>query len=301
MTSICHYLASVLILHLVQLVSPQGITVQDDWVLPARPDKAEYFLNGDKITIEWTSDLWTWFFDYAPDVDPTACDLWVTGWELHQYENKIAPRVNVQARTSIDWVIDIPPAELNATEWWVFRFAALGASTTLEGLQVSSPGFGVREKQQPPPPTSSTEQSSSTTTASATPSSVSISEATEAGSTGESSTGESRDSISSSSDGDGLSTGAKAGIGIGATVAGLSLLAAGWLFGRKKRGGKPPVDMLEVSTEPPKPPPMAAHDNRYWGYGQPPHYMAVANPINPSYAELETPDQPRLSELDGHR
>lgn len=79
----CHTVVS-------QSTSSEGVTVQSDWVLPSRPDKADYFLSGDKITVEWTSNLYTWFSDYAPLVDPTECDLWITGWELHQYEHQVA-------------------------------------------------------------------------------------------------------------------------------------------------------------------------------------------------------------------
>lgn len=73
-----------------QSATSTALTIQDDWILPAKPSYSEFFHNGDKIRIEWTSHLYTWFENTTPDVDPVKCDFWITGWELHQYEHVVA-------------------------------------------------------------------------------------------------------------------------------------------------------------------------------------------------------------------
>lgn len=113
--------------------------------------------------------------------------------------------------TSIDWVIDLPSGDLNATEKWVFRFGKINAGTTLKGKHIPSPLFTVRERPAPPPESSaSSTSSSSSTTAAADDGSGTAEAASEpvrAGSTGE------------------LATGAKAGVGVGAAVGAFALIS----------------------------------------------------------------------------
>lgn len=204
----------------------------------------------------------------------------------------ITGRVDAQARTSIDWVINLPAADLNATEWWVFRFTEVNANTTLEGLSISSPGFGVREGSVPPKASTETvgpSSSEATTTSTHLVASTSSADA-DAAITAEASEGSSRATA-------GLSAGAKAGIGVGVAAGVLILTGAGWFFG-KKRGNKPRQEAAGESKA--EKPLMADPHNRTWVHGRhsPP---ATISQSEVRYAELETPERQGVSELSSQR
>lgn len=65
-------------------------TVQDDWIQPSTPDNSTILRIGEQYTIAWNDNLETWFASYAPSVDVTNSDLWITGFYQHQYTHLVA-------------------------------------------------------------------------------------------------------------------------------------------------------------------------------------------------------------------
>ena len=201
----------------------------------------------------------------------------------------ITGRLNAQARTSIDWIIDLPAVDLNASEWWVFRFTELNTNTTLEGMSISSPGFGVRQRTTPPSASTETEGSSASELATTSKHLVSSTSSTDAdaATTAEASGGTGGGST------DGLSAGTKAGIGVGVVAGVLMLTGAGWLFGKKRASKSPQEAAGEPKAEKP---PMADPHNRTWVHGPYPP-PPVTSQTEVRYAELETPERQGASEL----
>lgn len=68
-------------------------TVQDDWIFPYNAGSADSPASmtiGTTVQIQWTDDLWAWFPEYAPDSNVNDVDLWITGYDLHQFEHLVA-------------------------------------------------------------------------------------------------------------------------------------------------------------------------------------------------------------------
>ena len=65
-------------------------TVQDAWLIPNPPDFADTFLLNQQYTIEWTNTLWENFAAYEPDADVSNVDLWITGYDIHQYAHLVS-------------------------------------------------------------------------------------------------------------------------------------------------------------------------------------------------------------------
>lgn len=65
-------------------------TVQDAWISPAPPDFTDTLTIGESFNISWKPDLLNSFAFYAPSVDVSSVDLWVTDFNLHVYSHRIA-------------------------------------------------------------------------------------------------------------------------------------------------------------------------------------------------------------------
>lgn len=185
-------------------------------------------------------------------------------------------RLNVQRRTSIDWIVDVPAADLKATEWWVFRFVELNPNTTLEGLYIASSGSGIREQNVPPTASRETDGSSSSEPATS-PTQYTPSTSFTGGVAATTAEG----TVEGTG---GLTTGAKAGVGIGAVAGALILIGAGWFLG-KKRTQKPSHEADQ--------PLMTDNHNQSWNNAQ---FLCspATSPGEVRYAELET-SQPQGS------
>lgn len=57
----------------------RAVVVQDDWVFPQGPDKSSTLDLDDPYTVQWTTNLQSWFPKYAPNANTSNLDLWVTG------------------------------------------------------------------------------------------------------------------------------------------------------------------------------------------------------------------------------
>ncbi|RVX73124.1 hypothetical protein B0A52_02251 [Exophiala mesophila] len=216
-----------------------GGTVQDLWISPAPPDFSTNLTIGEFFTIRWDSSLADSLSIYAPSADPTSVDLWITDYNLHIYSKRIAARQSIRAVTTISWLVEVAENELLATNRWVFRWLPQGVAYSDTAEQLSSPGFFIQNLTAP----SSTTYSSSTSTLSSTStqpySSTSEAETvttTSAGSSGSTASSAPPSDVTLSvegSSGGSLSTGAKAGIAIGAVAGAALLLGIGWFIARK--------------------------------------------------------------------
>lgn len=68
-------------------------TPQDDWIFPINAQYAQpssIVSNGETISIQWNSDLQFWWPDYNPYANVQSSDLWITGYDLHQYQHLVA-------------------------------------------------------------------------------------------------------------------------------------------------------------------------------------------------------------------
>lgn len=68
---------------------------QDDWLAPpntpANQTRTTLTL-GQQYTITWDSNLASWFSTFAPNTSVTDADLWITGYDLHQYQHLVASK-----------------------------------------------------------------------------------------------------------------------------------------------------------------------------------------------------------------
>lgn len=69
--------------------------VQDDWVFPypaASTESPASMTVGDTVRIQWTDNLWGWFSTYSPYSSVSDVDLWITGYDLHQYQHLVTSK-----------------------------------------------------------------------------------------------------------------------------------------------------------------------------------------------------------------
>jgi len=207
-------------------------TVQDDWVAPALPDDITDIFIGTTYTIQWDSNLYTWFPQFAPAANSSNCNLWVTGSSVNSsYQSLIQSNVDVQETTSVDWVVDISPSQLHNTTLYTFRFLPLGASyTDDQQSQISSPGVVIKL---------AASSSSSTSAAATTTPTTTQSMSTASGQTSTTTSVAATSTAATSNSSSGISGGAIAGIVIGAIA--VFVLAGGVfvLWKLKSRGRTP--------------------------------------------------------------
>lgn len=141
-------------------------------------------------------------------------------------------QVSVNTTFSLQWKISLSEEDLNQTTAWVFRFLPHGTSATdsqLANDSISSPGLNIVQPGLPVTSTTSL-RSTSTQVSSTIPATADANSAT-------ATTVSLATPIPSSA---GLSTGAKAGIGIGASLGGVALIAIGFFVALRVR--KRPVE-----------------------------------------------------------
>ncbi|KAI0968651.1 hypothetical protein F4678DRAFT_195243 [Xylaria arbuscula] len=224
-------------------------SVQGDWVFPQTPDYSSILQLGREYKIQWVPGLASWFQYYCADCDTTAVDLWATGSSNFNHEHKIAcelsttpnksldiriltarsASVNVNSTLSVNWTATFPASELSDSPTWVLRFVSKGMDPASTTEQISSSIFVIND------PDSASSSSSSSSSSSA-PFSSSSTSSTPPASTSPTMTAsavtgtETTTPPQSNSE---LSTGAKAGIGVGSAVGAIALFTLGWILARR--------------------------------------------------------------------
>jgi hypothetical protein len=212
------------------------------------------FTNGVTLPLSWNN----WTSTSYIDTSQTHVDLWVTSydWNLNQYaevlkskdsltrdrgpffplsSNLCIAEIDLTVVGNYAWTIAIPDKYLSTSAKYVLRFKIPATSYTPDTAQLSSPGFLVLRAATP------SSSSTTSTSSSASRSSALPSQSTSTTSTAQSSssaTAPAGSLIASQSD-KGLSTGAKAGLGVGISLGVLAIGALlGFVLARRKRQQK---------------------------------------------------------------
>ncbi|KAK5044877.1 hypothetical protein LTR84_010415 [Exophiala bonariae] len=275
-------------------------TVQDLWISPASPEFSTNLTVGETYELKWDSSLADQFATFAQTVDPSNTDLWITDYNLHVYSKRIAARQNLNSITTLSWKVDIAADDIAATNQWVFRWLEQGVDYADTTDQISSPGFYVQEDITAAVTRSSTIIGATYT--SETPVTSSAISAASNASASEASAG----SVASSNIGNGLSTGAKADIGIGAVLGAALLLGLGWFLARKAGKFKTGVTDTPNRTELPVSHSSAPPEAKFQPYSDlPSQSQLVPQYQQANFAELENTDSRsgphELSGQDGYR
>ncbi|KAK2811473.1 hypothetical protein FQN50_002096 [Emmonsiellopsis sp. PD_5] len=197
---------------------------QAGWGVPdgSQPDFTVTLRNGQSVPFSWKGWNSTWTDEYLGG--KATNDLWVTSFDytVAPFAELLAQGIDISSSGSFTWTIDVPDDSLSETVKYVVRFknaADPPDSYTHSSPQLSSPGFII------------VKDAKSTTTTSSSISSATSSSATNSINT------PSTTSLPQDPDSSGLSTGAKAGIGVGAAVGGIAIIAlVVFVFLRRRRG-----------------------------------------------------------------
>ncbi|RDW81683.1 uncharacterized protein DSM5745_05240 [Aspergillus mulundensis] len=224
---------------LLPLARAEG-TVQDLWNSPQYPDYTTNYTAGTTIEISWQHALATQFQFFCESCDITNVDLWVTG---SSYTRKLEAGVNVNESTSYEWTINLDDADVEASTEWTFRFLPADVSWGDNQEEISSAKFNLLPKSDSSSSSTTTSTSTSTTstsTAASTSTSTSTTTTTSptadpTSTTPENATDSDGTTSESNSNNDGLSTGAKAGIGVGVSAGFIILAALAFLLWRRIR------------------------------------------------------------------
>ncbi|KAJ5158122.1 uncharacterized protein N7500_007773 [Penicillium coprophilum] len=199
----------------------QSKLARNVWRTPSGNNKdfvTTYYI-GSTITIDWSG--WDSSF-LNEDMNGTSkADLWVNAWNINvsTWSKKISTStIDVSYSGTFNWKVAIDEEALSKTNEYGLTFKPTGESFAPSKPRLYSPGFYVESNETR---SSSIPASSSTTASSSTPTTTPTSEA-------------------ALSDTGSLSTGAKAGIGAGVSVAGLMVLSAfGFLLFRRRQRSSP--------------------------------------------------------------
>ncbi|TGO23282.1 hypothetical protein BPAE_0137g00020 [Botrytis paeoniae] len=213
------------------------------WIVPDgnTADLSKTYTEGITLQVTWNPVPEGYQFQ-------TLSNLWVTTWDYDttQFSQLLTENVNTNNSGTYDWTITIPTSVLSRDAKYVLRFKDLNPVYNSSSQEISSTGFLVING-----------ASSSTSTASPTPI-RSTQTSSSASSTAIASTSTTQSVIStisatptsiSTSEGSGLSGGAKAGIAVGVVAIAFSITRLSFLFFRRQRHAKRPS--TEPSTEPP--------------------------------------------------
>lgn len=224
---------AILLLHLdVGIYAQQSETVQSLlWKVPDGDltDLSQTFTAGTTLPLSWN--------EYGVlgnvDIKRQLVYLWVTSFDNNPYSQLLRTNINMSQPGNFVWTIDIPDETLAISAKYVLRFKLPENEYNSVSGELSSPGFLVLRSTAATSSISSL-RSSSTPTSSATTASSSSSTPTTTKSAEPSQT-----SAASNEPSNAMSTGAKAGIGIGSAVLALGGAAVLWFFFiRKRKEGK---------------------------------------------------------------
>ncbi|CRG87128.1 hypothetical protein PISL3812_04143 [Talaromyces islandicus] len=218
-------------------------TAQNHWKVPNgnQADFSQTFTNGEILPIAWNGWNSEWTDDFLDGT--TVANLWVTSYNYksYQYTQELTKGVDISEDGSYTWTINVNATSLGNTAEYVLRFMRPYDTYNSTGLQLSSRGFIIlpAKATTTSSATSITTISSQTTvTASHTSTSIMTNPPT---SPPAPTTTTPATATTSTSQPSGLSSGAKAGIGIGSTVGGIAILGIlGFAF-RRRFMQKPPA------------------------------------------------------------
>jgi len=192
-------------------------------------DLSQTFTNGNTLPLSWNN----WSSTSYIDTFKSHVDLWVTSYDfnLNQYAYTLKTDIDLTVPGSFGWTITIPDKYLSVSAKYVLRFKAPASNYNASSPQLSSPGFLVLKAAASSSSSSSSSSSVSTSSSTAT-SQSSIASSTPAATTNSTQNGP----LAESQPSGGLSTGAKAGIGIGISLAALAAAAIlGFVLWRRKK------------------------------------------------------------------
>ncbi|TGO44821.1 hypothetical protein BCON_0458g00030 [Botryotinia convoluta] len=213
------------------------------WIVPDgnTADLSKTYTEGITLQVTWNPAPEGYQFQ-------TLSNLWVTTWDydITQFSQLLAENVNTNNSGTYDWTITIPTGVLSRDAKHVLRFKDLSSVYDSSSQEISSTGFlvingasSLTSTASPTPirltQTSSSASSTAIASTSTTQSVISTTSATPA-------------SISTS-EGSGLSGGAKASIAVGVVVVAFSITGLAFLFFKRQRHAK--RSSTEPSTEPP--------------------------------------------------
>ncbi|KAI1081982.1 hypothetical protein F5B20DRAFT_578755 [Whalleya microplaca] len=267
-----------------------GDTVQDDWIFPKNPDKTSILTAGTSYSIGWTSNLQSWFSSYCQKCDPSNVDLWTTGGSK-ALKHRITTGINITSSFSYRWTVTIPSSDLATSNIWNLCFVASGDA--MDGDNIASPLFIVD-------PTTSTNSVTSTTTSISSGMAMSTTHSDPtADTTSVPGTPTSSSSLAPTDPpSPGLSTGAKAGIGVGAGLGGIVLVVFGWFLGYRLKPLNPATNEAIGN----KHDPASGTGAGDWIQGNKPVTELDSTSTPDGYNQLYDPSWQRPGELDApHR
>ncbi|KAJ5742495.1 uncharacterized protein N7511_011514 [Penicillium nucicola] len=198
----------------------QSAPTRTVWRTPSGNNKdfvTTYYI-GSTVTIDWSG--WDSSVLNRDMNGVSKADLWVNAWntDFSTWSKKISTStIDVSYSGTFNWKVTIDEKALSDTKEYGFTFKPTGESFAPSNPRLYSPGFHLNSNETTSTSTSansSIQTSLSTATITQTPEAA-------------------------SSDTGGLPTGAKAGIGVGASVAGLVLSAFGFLLFRRRQQSLP--------------------------------------------------------------
>ncbi|KAL2854220.1 hypothetical protein BJY01DRAFT_42835 [Aspergillus pseudoustus] len=263
-------------LALAPLARAQG-TVQDLWNLPDYPDYTTFFTAGETVNISWQPGLVSQFQFFCADCDILNVDLWLTA---SAYTRRLGAGLDVSRTRWFNWTINLDNDDVETSRDWTLRFLPANVQWGGTDQEISSAKFNIN-------PAPEEEEPSSTPSPSSTPPATTL-----PGTPSATTPGDSGDN----NGGDSLSTGAKAGIGVGVSAGGLIIIALAFLLWRRLRAlpahKAPGAGNAGVYNDLHHPPPPGAEVQ------QPEGYFVAAPMAKPPPAAFVVPSAPP-SELHG--
>ncbi|KAJ5908721.1 hypothetical protein N7495_001403 [Penicillium taxi] len=227
-----------------QLVASDSI--QSHWTTPdgSESDLSQTFTNGETIAVAWTGWDSGWTDGYMDG--QTVADLWVTSfsWDALEYSSLLTTNRNISNAGSYSWTIDISSSALSKSAKYVLRFGVPVTTFNISAEMIDSPGFLVISGSTTTTSSSTSSTTSTTSSSSSTSSLSTTTSSTNADSTTATSTNGTI-TTSQKSTSTGLSTGAKAGAGVGGAIAGIALIGAlAYFIIRRMRKGNSSSDTV---------------------------------------------------------
>ncbi|KAH6665956.1 hypothetical protein B0J14DRAFT_678566 [Halenospora varia] len=208
---------------------------------------SQTFFQGQTLAVSWNG--WTQVVGGVLDATKSLTDLWVTAFDSAQnpYNELIKSNINLTSTGTLAWPIAIPPTTLTIDARYVLRFKPNASTFDPNSLELSSPGFLVLNSVSSSSSSLTTTTSSSSTTANALDPSISLLNS-QTGlpslSTNAPSSTSSATIVATPQETSGLSSGAKAGLGIGITAAILGIVGAGYFIWRMRQKKKTSIESM---------------------------------------------------------
>ncbi|KAG4432644.1 hypothetical protein IFR05_011869 [Cadophora sp. M221] len=204
------------------------------WKVPdgTLPDLSQQFTTGNTLPLSWNA----WNLDQYVNATKNLVDLWVTSFDysLNAFSQRIARNLNLTTAGNFAWTIEVPDTNLAISAKYVLRFKEAASSFEIDSGELSSPGFIILRAGIPTTSTSNTRTSSASISSSPVSSSFSSSSLPSPTPSTLAETPVSQQTLGSG----GMTTGAKAGIGLGVSLGFLALCGLAYIFFFKRKGIK---------------------------------------------------------------